>query len=55
MALFRGTIEIERAPFVLSPLFPHMERRPLGKAKFKETFLYTLHIATLGKMVFGAG
>ena len=29
MALFIGKIEIERAPFMLPALFPHMERRPL--------------------------
>ena len=55
MALFRGFIEIETASFVLSVVFPHMQRRPLGKVTFEESFLYTMHIATLGKMVFEAG
>ena len=37
MALFRGKIEIERAPFMLSALFPHMERRPLYYNAFVKT------------------
>ena len=36
MAWFRGTIEIERAPFALSALLPHTERQPL----YYNTFVY---------------
>ena len=37
MALFGGTIEIEREPFALSAISAHMERRPLYYNTFVKT------------------
>ena len=52
MALFRGIDEIKKAPFVVSAIFPRMERTPLIKAKYEETFLYTLLHPTLARKIF---